>query len=692
MKRKHYKQNDYAVSVVIGGMLLVLIAVTSFSLIYLNVSSEELDVYNTNVRIEGSVTDDGLIVLEHKSGETIRSYKVYAYYSNDTLIGTHTYKNDNWAIGEYRYPLQNITDIKLVDETISVNIGVYAINEDGKEQEIFKGELFGKVDTSPSGQPPEGPGWNPEIPLLVSSLQTDTIDEDLICYALPTIVNSTQFPDYYDYDIDMNWQVDNDDVNLVESKIGLTGTPGWIREDVNNDGIIDNSDKGTVDNNYGLTKLTYIYNWILNGKPITNIILPFDTNNDSSTLDYSNGGNHGTVNNATWSNNGVIGGCYHFNGFADISLPYCFENGLIDEITVETWIKTNQDNLAIASFNQDKYWGLNVKNNLLQFITSTNDENAQITSNSNINDNNWHYLATTYKSNSGESKIYIDGVLENNENVLNPGDYLGDNSNPTGYIAKGTGSPQEETIFSTSFETQTEENKWSKNEDRTDDWLNRGFFERLSDESLSSRTGSFSIGGTGDMTYWYSSHHAAYDREAIDISDYSDVKVSLWYSYYSTEYDDEFGVYYWDGSSWEPIFQDFNPNIGEGNQLDWTYIEVEIPDYIDDLILQFWWSTSSSREYFAIDDLQVTGMPNSGSCNFIGYIDEFRIYNRVLSDEQIYQNYITMNDDFTDRDILVSDETAYSNIWQCTITPNDSTQDGETIESEIIQIGLYGGG
>ena len=105
----HHFQNNHAVSVVLGGMLLVLIAVATFSIIYINVTSQELDVFNTNVRIEGYVDDNGLIVLEHKSGETIDSYKVYVYYPNETLIGTKTCNNDNWAIGEIRYPLEAVS-------------------------------------------------------------------------------------------------------------------------------------------------------------------------------------------------------------------------------------------------------------------------------------------------------------------------------------------------------------------------------------------------------------------------------------------------------------------------------------------------------------------------------------------------------------------------------------------------------
>jgi hypothetical protein len=205
--------------------------------------------------------------------------------------------------------------------------------------------------------------------------------------------------------------------------------------------------------------------------------------------------------------------------------------------------------------------------------------------------------------------------------------------------------------------------------------------------ALNPRTGSYSIGGSGD----FDPDYAYFNRTGIDVSGYKDITLSVWYSYDSTETDDDFGLYYKDGSNWVTIF-DVDPQIGDGNQLDWTNVTLQIPDYVDNLVLQFRWSTSSTSEYVAIDDLEITGIPLGGGYNFSGLIDEFRIYNRALSAEQIYQNYLYTKDGHSDKSVIVSGETYLGDIWKCVVTPNDGTKDDAPVESNSLQILSYSGG
>jgi hypothetical protein len=200
-------------------------------------------------------------------------------------------------------------------------------------------------------------------------------------------------------------------------------------------------------------------------------------------------------------------------------------------------------------------------------------------------------------------------------------------------------------------------------------------------------SGSYSLGGSGD----FDPDYAYFNRTGVGISGYSDVMVSVWYSYDSTESDDEFGLYYKDGMNWVPIFEALDPEIGNGNQLEWTHAEVHIPGYITTLVLQFLWSTSSTTEYVAIDDLEITGVP-PGGMNYSGLMDEFRIYGRALSPEQIYQNYLCTKDGRSDKNVIVAEELVFGDIWKCLVTPNDSTQDDTICESNSIQIIMYGGG
>ncbi len=63
---------------------------------------------------------------------------------------------------------------------------------------------------------------------------------------------------------------------------------------------------------------------------------------------------------------------------------------------------------------------------------------------------------------------------------------------------------------------------------------------------------------------------------------------------------------------------------------------------------------------------------SSGPENFNGSIDEIRIYNRSLSEEQVKALFMNRTD------LIVSQETLGNEIWQVCITPNDGYADGET--------------
>jgi hypothetical protein len=92
------------------------------------------------------------------------------------------------------------------------------------------------------------------------------------------------------------------------------------------------------------------------------------------------------------------------------------------------------------------------------------------------------------------------------------------------------------------------------------------------------------------------------------------------------------------------------------------------------------------------EGLLALGHGSASSRFWYGYIDEFEVYDRVLSADQIYQTYISTKDGNCDERVVVSRETIFGNVWQCIVTPNDGTQDGTSIESNILNIVTYGGG
>lgn len=783
MKGNITLNDDYAVSEVVGGMILVLIAVISFAAIYFYLipNFEHVD---ENIRLQGYVTDNGIPIIEHKGGPSISSWRVVASRADGTSIGSKEYRSTNptWNISECKYPLADFGYAPLLDENDKVYITIYNLYDDGSEQIIFDGSLQGKTKEPTPTQPAS-------LPMLVSSLMTNTVDEDLICY-------------------------------------NYTITPN-------------------------ISASTHIYNWIVNGAPITNLLMPFDTNSLGTVKDYSGNQNNGTASGPVWTNDGVVGGAYQFDGVDDhISLPYCFENNFIDAITVETWIKTASQSGVISSYNRNKYWELGATNGKIQWSTTASDGTRDTTSISNIDDGNWHHVVTTYDSFSGESSIYIDGEQNIKNNEHGSGELLGTGETPQGSIGTGPEAART-TIFSTSFETQDEKNQWKEDnetwtggggsikwepvfydsfetswgnwndggldcsrytgtyahqgsyaidiqdnsgypasatysdiiladsldytqmsidfwwkavsmENGEDFWVNyydgttsyrlativigtgqysnnvfyhtvcyvnetsypltdqatfriqcdasddfddvyldqiyinatTGFrvdydFNIRDSSALNPRTGSYSISGTGD----FDPEYAYFNRTGIDLSGYKDVTLSVWYSYKSTESSDKIGLYYKNGANWVTIFEQLNPQIGNGNQLiPWTNVQIQIPNSVDDLVLQFRWSTSAIDEYMAIDDLEITGIPLGGEFNFSGLIDEFHIYNRALSAEQVYQNYLSTKDGYSDKSVIISEEISLGDIWRCIVTPNDTNIDDEAVESNTLQIVGYSGG
>ena len=63
--------------------------------------------------------------------------------------------------------------------------------------------------------------------------------------------------------------------------------------------------------------VTNIYRWTVNGDPLAQVLLPFDTQDETSAKDYSGFGNDAEVIGATWVPDGIVGGAYHFDGKDD---------------------------------------------------------------------------------------------------------------------------------------------------------------------------------------------------------------------------------------------------------------------------------------------------------------------------------------------------------------------------------------
>jgi len=616
MKKYNLLEDTRAVSEVVGAVILVLIAVIVFATIVMYVFPLPIPPPEPNVKLCGYVNDNGITVIEHMGGESLKDYKIIVTELDGTLISTTTYndKKDSWKIGECRYPN---TGSLLLTENDKVRVSIYSTSKDGSEHHVFEGVLRGKRKVT----------LPPLLPMLISSLMTNTTDEDLICHTLG-----------------------------IEPQIN---------------------------------PITYIYNWSVNGKTIANLIMPFDTNNLTTAKDYSGNNKNGNVVGPRWTNNGVVGGAYQFDGIDDyISLPYCFdEDKFIDAITVEAWIKTNNDSTAIASFNRSVFWDLSIKNGVTRWSTNANGHTTDTMGITRITDGEWHYVAATYDSSSGECIIYVDGELDKKENGHNPLEKLGTGSDSDGFIGKSIGG-----IISGSWNVLTYDD------------FESGWGNYTSGGRDCSRTNSYKHQGSYSANIQDNSgtESSFYLTNGIDVHTmgYTSIKVDFWWmwrdgGWYGWSNGEDWFVEYYDGSAWRIVLdRDYPSGYSKSTWYhEIVYINKTNYTFPTNMKIRFRCDASDDYDDVYIDQIYINATAgNIKISNFSGFIDEFRIYNRALSPEQIYQNYLCMKNGFSNINVIVSEETNLNETWICILTPNDSAQDDEAIISNSLKIKRYIGG
>ncbi|MBT7402458.1 LamG domain-containing protein, partial [Candidatus Woesearchaeota archaeon] len=91
-------------------------------------------------------------------------------------------------------------------------------------------------------------------------------------------------------------------------------------------------------------------------------------------------------------------------------------------------------------------------------------------------------------------------------------------------------------------------------------------------------------------------------------------------------------------------------------------------------------SAVSSISYTGISDLIIGGSTKGGFAGWNGWVDDVRIYNRSLSEEQIQANYQAGIDGHAPT-ILASNETYRDDVWTVAVNPNDLIEDGTTTVS-----------
>jgi len=205
-------------------------------------------------------------------------------------------------------------------------------------------------------------------------------------------------------------------------------------------------------------KVTNIYKWSVGSQPVANLILPFDTRNETVAKDYSAYGNNGKVVGAVWTPNGIVGGAYSFDGKDDAIIvsdggagyfddksyptnnPELGGDGTWNEITVEAWIYLTAYNNGSRIVAKIPSYELGFASGYTNRLTASvwpvmgkvapisvdngnqasTDRMQSVTATVNIQLNTWYHIAFTYKNGVG-LKLYFNGALVASNTNMNKG-------------------------------------------------------------------------------------------------------------------------------------------------------------------------------------------------------------------------------------------------------------------------------
>ncbi len=222
-------------------------------------------------------------------------------------------------------------------------------------------------------------------------------------------------------------------VNIRSNTAPITNTPSLTSVS----GNLVATAQGTYDANGDET--TNIYHWYKNGVSQTNLQMSFDTETPTSTstnpttLDNSGYNNHGTVNGAYWTQDGVVGGGLSFDGNDYVRVQEHSNSlggsGTWSNISVEFWIKANgiTSTETVLMKHDQSYstggyiwssYGVGYRVDFRSYAdrdriywyvyNDTSSANVQYTDS--INFGLWHHVVCTYQSGVG-LQLYVDGAL-----------------------------------------------------------------------------------------------------------------------------------------------------------------------------------------------------------------------------------------------------------------------------------------
>lgn len=138
--------------------------------------------------------------------------------------------------------------------------------------------------------------------------------------------------------------------------------------------------------------------------------------------DSSGQGNTGTITGATWTN-GKKGGALSFNGSSYTSITGTNANdfNFSSTVTIGFWMKgsTNLNTVILEKSNNNNHYhfqttneAMNNDGNHVLFGVTGMPSTGRVSSAKIVSDGSWHYVVGTFDSSVNTLKIYVDGVLD----------------------------------------------------------------------------------------------------------------------------------------------------------------------------------------------------------------------------------------------------------------------------------------
>jgi len=466
-----------------------------------------------------------------------------------------------------------------------------------------------------------------------------------------------------------------------------------------------------------------IINWYQDGSSITTINMPFEglTSDhvavtdevvvyylEGNANDETTNNNDGTLSGLSLTSDGKINQAYNFSGNDNEINLGSFDMTGFSGFSISMWLYSDDFNSSNEFLFSSKY----NDNDDIRIATKATvfDDTDTPTVYYTLNDDAWNHFVITQSNNDNTLKAYINGVLV--DNTTETFDYAGlDGLTYIGERVLYSGQSDfhgimdeihiwDRDINLSEIQTIYNTTRWGHTAKDYSDYNNEGV--EFDGPTWSSTSG---YDGNGAYTFDGSNYLLIDDAGSNDELDMTNaITVAAWiyptadvagarilmkpwatnvapWKIYEMQRQDDSSVYFGvanTSSSGTSVGATGSAPLNTWTYVVGTYDGSELRIYINGVLNNT--NAFSGSMYQNDRNVYVGYNPNYNPQSFEGKIDEVMVLDRVLSAEQILAYYNNQTD------LIVSQETLVSEVWNATVTPNNGSEDGTTVWSNSLTV------